>query len=573
MATADPLAADANAAAAGANDAAPASRLEQVRARLTGMSMQQKLAAGTLLAMLVAVIVGALMWSRQTPYAVLFSSLEDRDAGAIVQVLQTQNVPYRLGEGGTILVPAQSVHELRLRMATEGLPKGALVGFEVMENQKLGVSQFHEQVNYQRALEGELSRTIQSLNAVSAARVHLAIPKQTGFLRDQQKPSASVLLTLYPGRYLTPEQVAGIVHLISSSLPRLTDDRVSVVDQNGNLLTNKPSEEEERGKLDAQQLAWTREIEDGYIKRIENILEPIVGKGNFKAQATADVDFNHIEETSELYKPNPVPEQAIRSQQTSETITRYDYARGVPGALTNQPPVPAIAPITQPDANAGGGLAGAPDSQRTATINYELNRTLQHVKQSVGRVKRLTVAVVLNNRTEKDKNGKETVVPIPEDELNRITGLVREAMGYNAERGDSVSVTSANFAPPLAEPETPVWKDPAVVAQGLDLAKYVALAVGLLIVYLLIIRPLIRTAFPKPEPKPEELLEQQMQAAAATGEDDDEEDEDEDAIVELSGNTNMTYDQRVDHLRQLARSNPKILANIIRDWLGGDTKK
>ncbi|MBR4737580.1 MAG: flagellar M-ring protein FliF, partial [Rhodocyclaceae bacterium] len=299
-----------------------------------------------------------------------------------------------------------------------------------------------------------------------------------------------------------------------------------------------------------------------------------------KAQAAADVDFSDLEETSELYKPNPVPDQAIRSQQTTESITRNDYARGVPGALTNQPPVPAIAPITEPDIE-GGNFANLPDSKRSATINYELNRTLQHVRQPVGRLKRLTVAVVLNNRTEKDKKGKEYSVPIPDEEIQRITSLVREAMGYNAARGDSVSVTSANFAQPVVE-VVPLWKDPAVIAEGLGLAKYLALALGLLIVYLLIIRPLVRTLFPEPELTPEELLEQQMMEAAARGEridaeedeyEEEEEDEEEDVIVEFSGNTNLTYEQRIERLRQIARDNPKLIANIIKDWLLGEQKK
>lgn len=591
MATADTLTADAadalKAAAVAVDDgiaegdaaaaAAAATRLERIRAYVQEMTVQQKLAAGILLALLLAVIVGFAMWSHKPAYAVLFSNLEHRDAGAIVQELQARNVTYHLGDGGTIMVPAKQVHELRLQLAAMGLPKGALVGFEVMENQKLGVSQFHEQVNYQRALEGELSRTIQALHSVSAARVHLAIPRQTGFLRDQQKPSASVMVTLYPGRYLSKEQVAGIVHLIASSVPRLNEEQVSVVDQDGDLLTRKP-DEDERNKLDAQQLAWTRELEEGYIRRIDSLLEAIVGRGNFKAQAAADVDFSDLEETSELYKPNPVPDQAIRSQQTTESITRNDYARGVPGALTNQPPVPAIAPITDPDIE-GGNFAGLPDSKRSATINYELNRTLQHVRQPIGRLKRLTVAVVLNNRTEKDKKGKEYTVPIPDEEIQRITSLVREAMGFNAARGDSVSVTSANFAQPV-EVVVPLWKDPAVVAQGLGLAKYLALALGLLIVYLLIIRPLVRTLFPEPEPTPEELLEQQLAEAAAaadafnTGEGEYDEDEDgEDVIVEFSGNTNLTYEQRIERLRQIARDNPKLIANIIKDWLTGEQKK
>ncbi|MGL4408530.1 MAG: flagellar basal-body MS-ring/collar protein FliF, partial [Zoogloea sp.] len=295
----------------------PSSVYSQVLENIRNLSQRQKLAAATALAASIALIVGVLLWSRQPDYSVLFSNLAEKDGGAVVASLQQQNVPYKFSENGSaILVPAAQVHDLRLRLAAQGIPKGGLVGFELMETQKLGLSQFHEQVNYQRALEGELSRTITSLAAVAGARVHLAIPKQTAFLRDEQKPTASVMVNLHQSRSLDKAQVAGIVHLVASSVPNLTNDNVSVIDQDGNLLTKK-SDPLRMATLDATQIKYTRELEDGYIQRINDLLTPLFGTGNFKAQVTADVDFNQTEQTAETYRPNTAPDQqAIRSQQS-----------------------------------------------------------------------------------------------------------------------------------------------------------------------------------------------------------------------------------------------------------------
>ncbi|NMG17453.1 flagellar basal-body MS-ring/collar protein FliF, partial [Aromatoleum bremense] len=306
---------------------------QQVLQRFNELGQRQKLAAAAAVAFAIAVVVGVWLWSRAPEYAVLFSNLEERDGGAIVAALQQQNVPYRFSPGGgAILIPSQMVHDVRLRLAAQGLPKGGLVGFELMENQKLGVSQFHEQVNFQRALEGELARTIQSIASVASARVHLAIPKQSGFLRDEQKPTASVMVNLHPGRTMDAAQIAGVVHLIASSVPQLANERVSVIDQSGTLLTTRADPLRNAG-LDATQLSYVREVEASYIRRIEAILTPIVGAANFKAQVTADVDFNQVEQTAETYKPNPSPDQAIRSQQSSEQETRQTGPQGVPGAL------------------------------------------------------------------------------------------------------------------------------------------------------------------------------------------------------------------------------------------------
>ncbi|HYA66949.1 MAG TPA: flagellar basal-body MS-ring/collar protein FliF, partial [Burkholderiaceae bacterium] len=301
---------------------------------------------------LIAVVWAAWLWSTSPSYGVLFTNVSDRDGGAIIAQLSQMNIPYRNAEGGTILVPLEKVHEARLKLASQGLPKGSIVGFELLESQKFGLTQFQEQLNYQRGLEGELARSIQSLAPVAAARVHLALPKASGFLRDKEPPTASVLLQLHPGQALDRAQVAGIVHLVASSVPELNPKNVSVVDQHGDLLANQS---DGAVGLNSSQLDYLAQIESTTIKRIEDILEPIVGRGNVRAQVTADVDFSNVETEDESYKPNQGAEKsAIRSQSTTEsTQPGANGPQGIPGALSNQPPVPATAPINgqQPPLN------------------------------------------------------------------------------------------------------------------------------------------------------------------------------------------------------------------------------
>ncbi|WP_374495272.1 flagellar basal-body MS-ring/collar protein FliF [Zoogloea sp.] len=556
----------------------PASPFAQVQENIRNLSQRQKLAAGAALAIGIALIVGVLLWSRQPDYSVLFSNLAEKDGGAVVASLQQQNIPYRFSENGNaILVPATQVHDLRLRLAAQGIPKGGLVGFELMETQKLGLSQFHEQVNYQRALEGELSRTISSIASVAGARVHLAIPKQTAFLRDEQKPTASVMVNLHTGRSLDQAQIAGIVHLISSSVPNLSNDNVSVIDQDGSLLTKKP--DPLRSALDATQIKYTRELEEGYIQRINAILTPLFGKGNFRAQVSADVDFNQTEQTAETYRPNPSPEQAIRSQQSNESQTRDQGPQGVPGALSNQPPVPATAPITTPAVPGTTGADGRPPltTSKSATINYEVDKTIQHTRKALGQIKRLSVAVAINHKEEKDKNGNVKTVPLSDDERKQVEDLVREAVGYSKDRGDTINVASSAFVVSDKDTfETPIWKDPDNIALFKELIKYLVIAGVIAFVAFGVIRPLMKQVMPPP---PEESEDE----AAAAGSDEDEEGEgDEDgrsdeegAEVALSPEAaaRLAYDQKLAQVHEIAKSNPRVVANLIKEWMGSNEQQ
>ncbi|GHU12113.1 flagellar M-ring protein [Betaproteobacteria bacterium] len=537
-------------------------RLQQALNNIRTLSQQQKIAIAVVFALIIALVVGASLWNKEPDTAVLFADFDSHDGGEIIAALQAQNVPYSMSKDGrAIMVPTAAVHETRLRLAAQGLPKGGIIGFELMDSQKLGVSQFNEQVNYQRALEGELARTIQSLNSVLSARVHLAIPKQTAFLRDSEKPSASVMVQLRPGRFLDANQLAGIVHLISSSVPKMSESAVNIIDQNGDLLTRK-DDTRERTELDPAQLRYVEEIETGLNRRIETILSPMFGKNNFRAQVVADIDFNQVEQTAETYKPNPAPEQAIRSQQTAETQTRDQGPQGVPGALTNQPPVPATAPITVPPVPPQGPGQPPLTTSRTAILNYEVDRTIQHVKQSIGQIRRLSIAVVVNHRVVQLPDSEPQTLPISDEEIARITNLVSGAVGYNPTRGDTIAVASSPFAESTT-PAVPFWKDPQILELGKDGVPYMWVFIILIFVYFTIIRPLMRVIAPPPVKEEHAAASEDTDTDAAAAYDED------GVSVELSEEAQIdSYEARLAHARELARSNPKHVADLLKEWMG-----
>ena len=564
--------------------------VERLREAFNRLDSQQKLVFMVAVAAAIALIVGAILWSRQPNWKVLFSNLNEKDGGSIAAVLEQQNIPHRYSDNGALLVPAERVHEVRLKLASQGLPRGGMVGFELMENQKFGTSQFAEQVNYQRGLEGELARTIQSIGAVQSARVHLAIPKPSLFVREEQKPTASVMLNLYPGRTLEASQIAGISHLVSSSVPQLPAGNVTVIDQNGTLLSQLKSKLTEAG-LDPTQIKYVRELESSIIKRIEEILAPLVGQENIKVQVAADVDFSQTEQTAESYRPNSTPEStSIRSQQNNESASVNQAAGGVPGALTNQPPVPATAPLTQPPTGGSPGqpakpaeiqgkievagvtaplnAAGQPIStSKNATINYELDKTIRHTKQGMGAIRRLSAAVVLNHRKDVDKTGKAITKPLADTEMKQINDLVREAMGFSKERGDSLSVANAPFtAVDKSELEIPIWKDPENISLFRELLKYALIAGILAFIYLKVIQPSLKTMFP---PKKEHegahvagtpggIPGYGTMEGGVSGEEGEEGSE-----VHIDH-----YAIKVQKAREMADKDPKAVANIIKDWMG-----
>jgi flagellar M-ring protein FliF len=551
------------------------------RERFAAMSSGRKIGLMVALAAIIALIVGNLLWSKEPAYRVLFTNIPDKDGGAIVQSLQQMNVPYKLDPGGTISVTADKIYDVRLKLAAQGLPKSGNAGFELLDNQKFGVSQFAEQVNYQRAIEGELARSIETVASVSKARVHLAMPKQTVFLRDQQKPTASVMLTLYAGRILDGGQVAGIIHLVSSSVPELPIKNVTIVDQDGNLLSKLP--EMSQNNLDPRQLMYVQHVEKGFVERVETILAPLVGKANVKAEVTAQIDFAEVEQTSESFKPNSPPNSsAMRSQQTLDLQGKSsnESAGGVPGALSNQPPGAAAAPITAPTASGASeaGVTGSANSRKEATINYEVDKTIQHVKQQVGGVKRLSAAVVLNYKPGKDKAGKMTYLPFSPQEMTQINNLVREAIGYNKERGDSVNVVNAAFADSLPLEEKKIQDKALAYIQtnATDVGKLALIAIVVLYLLFFVLRPLMKDMAKTRE----EARIQELDFGETLGPDGEKLKADEQSPEEDENQNRMAaFAELLQQAKELARDDPRMVATILREWMlnaddkGGDPNK
>lgn len=547
-------------------NAAPAATTVSWREKVAALDRNQRILIGAVGALVVAGLVAALMFSRQPDYRVLFSNLSDKDGGAIVAQLASMNVPYKYTEGGgAIMIPADRIHDVRLKLATQGLPKGAVSGFEIMENSKFGITQFQERVNYQRALEGELTRSIMGLSAVQNARVHLALPNQNGFFREQQKPSASVLLTLYPGRMLDRTQIAGIVHLIASSVPEMLPSAVSVLDDSGKLLSQAPNPDE--SPVDIQQLMYQQQLEKQYTQRILDILEPVVGKGNVKAQVTAELDFSRSESTSEIHAPNQgQAPSAVRSQQVLEAIGEKEPVppTGVPGAVSNQPPQTAAAPINGAApvlqaANAeNSNILTIPGSKRESVTNYEVDKTIKVTRSSTGTIKRMTAAVVVNYLPGATAEG--TVVPqaLTEAQQAQMLALVRETIGYNAERGDSVNLMNAQFQQDTGRlaSDLPLWQQPETIALAKSVMWPVGLVLAALILALGVVRPILKARKKKEQAQLDLLAADEIERPALA--------------APLKPGEPTPEELRLQQARALAKQNPIAVANIVKTWVNGE---
>lgn len=516
----------------------------------------------------VALGVMVVLWSQTPDYTLLYGSLSGKDAAEVAEVLEQAGIPFRVGEGSSaVLVPSSKVGEARLKLAGHGLPRGTDVGFELLDkSQSFGTSRFLERIRYQRALEGELSSSIATLNSVEHARVHLALPKRSVFVREHKQPSASVLLHLYPGRELAKGQVSAITYLVASAIPNLEPSEVQVVDQMGQLLTASPDVGEL--ELGHKELEYTRVVEEAYIQRIEKILAPVVGAQGSRTQVAAQVDFTRTEQSSERFDPEP---RALLSEQVLEERRDPRSAIGIPGALSNQPPGAGRAPE---QANRSTEDQADDDTRervrREATRNYEISRTIRHTRQPFGALKRLSVAVVVDDRRTTAADGAVTHQSRTEDELERITALVKEAVGFSEERGDRVRVVNIPFTALPAEeppPQPAFWEQPWAWRAGKQLA-------GVLLVLLLlfgVLRPLIRhLAGPKP-------IANETNAGEAAGQlASPEVGELQSDRVSLSSQAEQaslpaasmsSYQSNLESVKSLVHSDPKRAANVMRHWI------
>ncbi len=583
---------------------APTSSLSSLKQRFQAMTLNQRLGFGAGLLVMCLLVGLALISSRAGQgYKVLFSNVSDADGAAIIASLQQLNVPYQFTEGGgAILVPQANVYETRLKLAGQGLPKAGNVGFELLENQKFGTSQFVERINYQRGLEGELARSIASLGQVKSARVHLAVPKQTAFVREQERPTASVVVMLHPGRMLDPAQVAAISRLVSSSVPGMQVQDVAILDAGGGVVSPNPIRQ---AGLDPSQIKYTAELESALTRRLAVILEPLAGKDGFRAEVTVDMDFDERERTSETFGRNSPPNaQAIRSQQSMDSTGGASASGGIPGALTNQPQRPAEAPIVNEVASNGNGASrtlkapgevetgvaisqdpGQTQARSERTVNYEVDRAIERLKSSKGNVRRISAAVILDHKMPPGAANGTAKVPFSPQEITQINSLVKDAIGYVQARGDTVSVANLPFSVEVPV-ETPAWT-PELTSQ---LLSYGSIALAVLFGYFAVLRPLLKPLPPPVEikepvaaPEPaltnkerlrkeiserEEEWELQQETWRAEAEFKERADKLEASRQQAKeASSKMLYDDLVDYTQNYVSQKPQDAALLLRAWV------
>ena len=515
------------------------------------------------LAAAVAVGVGVVLWSREPDYTILLTKVSNSEIAQVVQSLQSAGIPYKTDTGsGSVSVPAANLSEARLKLAGEGLP--AEGGFAALtKDTGYGTSQLMETTKYHYALELELAKTIATLESVAAARVHLAIPEQSAFIRDKRKASASVLVQLKTGRRLESEQVTSIINLIASSVPSMEATDVTVIDQQGRLLSSPQGTDD--FALRDKQYEFAHRLEETYTQRIEQLLTPLVGSGNVRAQVVADVALSITEESREQYNPQS---QVVRSEQTSEQLSRTNgEVQGIPGALTNQPPEAGMVAAPNAATNQAAGQsssAAATDSASTSnagnstkesTRNYEIDRTLAYTKQLPGQLKRLSVAVLVDNIKTTDADGKVTTTPMTPEQLENMTKLVKDAVGYDEKRGDSVNVVNSAFRPTEAQvaeelQSVPLWER----AWVRDVAKLLAGMTVLLVLILSVIKPLIRSLMTPPV------------VALPPGTNSEPGNEGQ-ARVALQG---KNYEEQINEARALVNQDPARVAQVVNSWVSGN---
>ena len=524
------------------------------------------------LAASVAIGVWVVGWSQQPSYRALYGSLSETDTAAVSSELSKSNIPYKVSDAnGSIMVPVSDLHNARLKLAAVGLPNSSHSGYEILDKEQgFGTSQFMETARYQRAIEGELSRTIGAMNNVQTARVHLATPKQSAFLRNRKKTTAAVFVHLHPGQQIQEGQAGAIAHLVASSVPNLNIENVTVVDQRGRLLSRSGAQDMQ---MNSTQFDYRRKVESHYMQRIEDILTPILGLGSVKAQVVADLDFTFREETAETYNPE---NSAIRSEVVSEDEVRdgSNEVGGVPGALSNQPPVSAIG---------GSDETSRLNFSRRSTRNFELDHTISRTRQATGTVQKLSAAVVLNDRQTIGEEGETISTPLSEEEVLRFTVLVKEAIGFNEERGDKISVINASFNVPEALVELegpPVWEQ----AWFASTLKQVAAGIGVLILIFGVLKPILKDLVNKGTATTAVALADQSvaldgngvpividQAALAA------QNSGTPAIAGQNGvpmlqTGNASYDTHLQQARMMAGEDPKVVAQVVRNWVTTDGK-
>jgi flagellar M-ring protein FliF len=549
---------------------------------LAGLTLARQIGLMLGLALSIAIGVAVVLWSQTPTYSLLFSQIADKDASEILEALDSQGIDYKVEtSSGAIMVPADKVHELKLKLAAQGLPRSKSLGYDLLDkDQGFGTSKSVEALRFQRALEGEIAQTIMSIQNVKSARVLLAMPQQSVFVRDRKKPSASVMVNLYQGRSLDKGQIESIVHLVASSVPLLDAEQVTVVDQKGQLLNSKDSSSDIY--LASKQLEYKKNIEEHLMERIANILAPLVGSNGMRAQLSADVDFTQTEKTQEMFNPEV---SVLRSEQTAEEKNTVAAVQGVPGALSNQPAPTGTAPETLAKKPAENSAAsGTGSSSKSATRNFELDKTITHTRLGTGVVRRLTVAVVVDDRHTTGSDGKGKTQPYTPEDIDRFTELVKQAVGFDSARGDQVTVTNVAFNP--AEeveslPEAPFWEKSGFP----DLMKQIIAVLTVLFLLFGVLRPVMRGLVKREEEKKiENQADAEKMNAISNEASDSAEDKPVPVAVPAEQNTAsealssdikefsllsapQSYEKHLEYVQRLVDENPKLVVQTIKAWI------
>jgi flagellar M-ring protein FliF len=552
---------------------------------LGNLSMARQIGLMLGIALSVAVGIAVVLWSQADSYDLLYSGMENEDATEILATLDQMGIDYSVEtESGAIMVPADQVRSLKLKLAAQGLPRTKSSGYEILDKEtSFGTSKNIELMRFQRALEGEIAKTVSTIQNVKSARVLLALPKQSVFVRKRKNPSASVIVSLFRGRTLEKGQIEAIVHLVASSVPMMESSQVTVVDQKGLMLSGNDSSEDIY--LTSKQFEYKKNLEEHLMSRIESILIPLVGREGMQTQISADVDFTVTEKTQEMFNPD-LP--ALRSEQTQEDQNSSSAIQGVPGALSNQPPPAGVAPEIAVGNEAQTGANSPSSISKSATRNFELDKTITHTRLATGILRRLSIAVVVDDKKVQLGDGSFSNQAYAQEDINQLRELVMQAVGFDSSRGDQVTVTNISFRVPdelEALPDVPLWEQDWF----LDVAKQVAAVLVVLFLIFGVLRPMMRGLVARDE-EVKALLDAHAEADAIGGTVRFDENgkpmaipvesggDGEDGDIGLSAGVEdlllleapQSYEKRLEYVQKLIDEDSKLVSEILKGWLRSD---
>jgi flagellar M-ring protein FliF len=501
-----------------------------LREQIKAIPARKKTLFLAIFALVITSLILFFVWIQKADLQILYSNLSEEDTGLIIEKLRELKIPYKVS-AGAVMIPSDKIYDVRLQLAGQGLPQGGGIGFELFDKTSFTMTDFVQKLNYRRALQGELARTIRSLSEVEQCRVHLAVPERSLFIDEEQKPKASILVKLKQGRTLSQGQVQGIVHLVSSSVEGLNPKDVVIIDSGGEMLTS--TVEESIGETTGQR-EYQRVIEKDLENRIVSILEPVVGKGKVKSKVSAEIDFTRIEKTEEKFDPDS---QVARSEQKTMEKTVNGNRGGVPGVSSNLPKKPET-----PTAS-----SQAQSEKKSETLNYEISKQTSHIISSTGDIKRQSAVVLVDGIYAAQKGSQEKkYTPRTAEEMSQFEDMVKKAVGYKADRGDEIRVVNMPFDTTLQEEFSEPRRE--IIPSAMRLAKYLVPILALVLVFFFVVKPLMKVLTGSPLIQRSEMS---LTKTLTEGE----------KTMEIAGKPN------IDNLIEWTKKNPKEATSLIKGWI------